>query len=57
MPDYPDLSLYIGGARRKTGQSLPVLTPATEAEIGRVPVARRQDLDDALQAAATGFRV
>ncbi len=57
MPDYPDLSLYISGAWRKTGQSLPVLTPATEAEIGRVPVARRQDLDDALQAAATGFRV
>ena len=57
MPDYPDLSLYIGGARRKTGQSLPVLTPATEAEIGRVPVARRQDLDEALDAAAQGFRV
>lgn len=57
MPDYPDLSLYIGGAWRKTGQSLPVVNPATEKVIGQVPVARRQDLDDALEAAAQGFRV
>ena len=57
MPEYPDLSLYIAGAWRKTGQSLPVLDPATEAVIGQLPVARRQDLDDALEAAAKGFRV
>ena len=57
MSEYPDLQLYIGGAWRQNGQSLPVLNPADEAEIGRVPVARRSDLDDALQAAADGFRV
>lgn len=57
MPAYPDLSLYIAGSWRKTGQSLPVLNPATEAVIGQVPVARKQDLDDALEAAAKGFRI
>jgi succinate-semialdehyde dehydrogenase/glutarate-semialdehyde dehydrogenase len=57
MPEYPDLSLYIDGAWRKTGQSLPVLNPATEAVIGQVPVAQRQDLDDALAAAEKGFRI
>lgn len=57
MPEYPDLSLHIGGGWRKTGHSLPVLNPATEEIIGQVPVARRQDLDDALEAAAKGFRV
>ena len=57
MPEYPDLSLYINGAWRKTGQSLPVLNPATEGVIGQVPVVRRSDLDDALEAAAKGFRI
>ena len=57
MPAYPDLSLYIDGGWRKTGQALPVLNPATEAVIGQVPVARREDLDDALEAAAKGFRI
>jgi len=57
MPDYPDLNLYIGGAWRKTGQSIPVLNPATEEVIGQLPVARIQDLDDALEAAERGFRI
>jgi succinate-semialdehyde dehydrogenase/glutarate-semialdehyde dehydrogenase len=57
MPTYPDLKLYIGGAWRKTAQSLPVLNPADEKEIGRVPAATRADLDDALTAAAQGFKV
>ena len=57
MPEYPDLSLYIAGSWRKTGQTLPVLNPATETVIGQVPVARQQDLDDALEAAAKGFRI
>ena len=57
MPEYPDLSLYIDGGWRKTGETLPVLNPATEQVIGALPVARRQDLDDALAAAERGFRV
>lgn len=57
MPEYPDLSLYVAGSWRKTGQSLPVLNPASEVVLGRLPVARKQDLDDALEAAAKGFRV
>jgi succinate-semialdehyde dehydrogenase/glutarate-semialdehyde dehydrogenase len=57
MSQYPDLQLYIGGAWRKTAESLPVLNPADEREIGRVPVATRSDLDAALGAAAKGFKV
>lgn len=54
---YPDLQLYIGGAWRKTAESLPVLNPADESVIGTVPVAARADLDDALAAAEEGFRI
>ena len=57
MSQYPDLQLYIGGDWRKTAESLPVLNPADEREIGRVPVATRSDLDAALSAAANGFKV
>ena len=57
MSTYPDLSLYINGQWRKTADDLPVLNPATEEEIGRLPRARTSDLDDALESAATGFAV
>ena len=57
MSTYPDLQLYINGEWRKTANDIPVLNPATEEEIGRLPHADRQDLDDALEAAAAGFRV
>ena len=57
MTQYPDLHLYIGGEWRKTPDSLAVLNPATEAEIARLPHARRSDLDDALAAAEAGFRL
>ena len=56
MSTYPDLHLYIDGEWRKAAQELPVLNPATEEEIGRLPHAGRRDLDDALEAAARGFR-
>ena len=48
---YPDLKLFIGGAWRKTKQDMPVLNPATEEEIGRLPCAGSGDLDDAVEAA------
>ncbi|NNC81680.1 MAG: NAD-dependent succinate-semialdehyde dehydrogenase [Acidimicrobiales bacterium] len=54
---YPELQLYIGGAWRTTEETLPVVNPATEEEIGRLPIARPQDLDDALTAAAEGFAI
>ena len=56
MSSYPDLHLFINGEFRKTAEDLPVLNPATEEEIGRLPHAERSDLDDALAAADTGFR-
>ncbi len=57
MAQYPDLQLYIGGSWRRTTSGLPVLNPADESEIGMVPVAARSDLDDALSAAADGFKI
>jgi len=57
MPDYPELKLYIGGSWRKTAEAIPVLNPATEEVIGQLPVAQHQDLDDALEAAESGFRI
>ncbi len=57
MSTYPDLHLYINGEWRKTANDLPVLNPATEEEIGRLPHAEKRDLDDALESAAAGFRI
>ncbi len=56
-PAYPHVQLLIAGAWRegREGQSLAVLNPATGTEIGRVAVAQKADLDDALAAAAKGF--
>jgi len=54
---YPELSLFIGGAWRKSGSDRPVVNPATEEEIGRLPCASQSDLEDALAAAVEGFRV
>jgi succinate-semialdehyde dehydrogenase/glutarate-semialdehyde dehydrogenase len=57
MSKYPDLQLYINGEWRKTAGDLPVVNPATEEEIGRLPHADRGELDDALEAAAAGFEI
>ena len=55
MPDYPDLKMYIDGEWRDAADHLPVINPATEQQVGRVPVATQDDLDDALGAAERGF--
>ncbi|QTO43412.1 NAD-dependent succinate-semialdehyde dehydrogenase [Burkholderia latens] len=45
---------WIGASERETA---PVINPATQREIGRVPLATAADLDRALQAAAQAFDV
>ncbi len=55
--EYPELQLFINGEWRQTSHDMAVVNPATEAEIGRVPVATQSDLDDALAAAQTGFEL
>jgi succinate-semialdehyde dehydrogenase/glutarate-semialdehyde dehydrogenase len=52
-----DVELYIGGTWRKTADVLPVINPADEAVIRTVAVASLADLEDALEAAAAGFRI
>jgi succinate-semialdehyde dehydrogenase/glutarate-semialdehyde dehydrogenase len=54
---YPNLELFIGGKWRKTARDMPVVNPATEEEIGRLPHAGQKDLDDALEAAEKGFQI
>lgn len=56
MPAYPEINLYIGGRWRGSRDTRPVINPADEKIIGHHPVASEQDLDDALAAAAEGFR-
>ncbi len=59
MIAYPDVLLFIDGVWRQasSGQTIPVIDPATEARIGSVAHATRDDLDAALAAAARGFEV
>jgi succinate-semialdehyde dehydrogenase/glutarate-semialdehyde dehydrogenase len=57
MGSYPELRLFIGGEWRDTPDHIPVLNPATEEEIGRLPHARQSDLEDALAAAEEGLRI
>jgi succinate-semialdehyde dehydrogenase/glutarate-semialdehyde dehydrogenase len=54
---YPDLKLFIAGEWRRTAQDMPVINPATEEELGRLPRAGIADLDDALAAAEAGFKL
>ena len=57
MSSYPDLHLYIHGEWRKTTDTLAVINPANEVEIGRLPHAETRDLNDALESAAAGFDI
>lgn len=57
MTEYPELRLYIDGQWRPSSETLPVLNPADESVIGALPVAGRNELDDALAAAARGQRI
>ncbi len=56
---YPNVQLHIDGKWRASasGQTIPVLNPATEEVVGTVAHASRADLDEALAAADNGFKV
>ncbi len=57
VTEYPELKLFINGEWRATKDTLPVVNPSTDVEIGRVPVATIEDLEDALSAADEGFAI
>ncbi|MBK1662882.1 aldehyde dehydrogenase family protein, partial [Paracraurococcus ruber] len=54
---YPNVLLHINGEWRpaRSGRTLPVINPATEEVIGTLAHAGKDDLDEALEAAAKGF--
>src|SRR4051812_11088479 len=56
---YSDTQLFINGTWRPShsGRTIDVLNPATEETIGTVAHADRSDLDEALAAAAAGFKL
>src|SRR5690349_18869033 len=55
---YSNTQLFINGKWRpsQSGKTIAVLNPATEEQIGTVAHADRADLDEALDAAAKGFK-
>jgi succinate-semialdehyde dehydrogenase/glutarate-semialdehyde dehydrogenase len=58
VQNYPEsLSLYVAGQWRGAAgrDTLPVINPATEQLLGRLPVATESDIDDALAAAESSF--
>lgn len=58
MSDYPQTKLYIDGAWRDgSNERFSIVNPASDDVIGTVENAGRDDLDDALAAASTGFAV
>lgn len=54
---YPNVHLHIGGSWRpaRDGRTMPIVNPATEAELGSLSHAGIADLDEALAAVAKGF--
>jgi len=57
MNDYPELKLHIAGdwLGAEGRETMPVLNPATEEELGQLPMVSKADLDRALAAAERGF--
>lgn len=55
---YPNVELHIDGKWRPSasGQTIPILNPATEETVGTVAHAGKADLDEALAAAEKGFK-
>jgi succinate-semialdehyde dehydrogenase/glutarate-semialdehyde dehydrogenase len=55
---YPEVLLHIAGEWRgaRSGETRPIVNPATAEEIGRHPVAGKADMDEALEAAERGFK-
>ena len=57
-PPWPrDINAPITNRTAASGRTLPVVNPATHAEIGKVAYAEKADLDRALEAADAGFKV
>ncbi|MEM8688547.1 MAG: NAD-dependent succinate-semialdehyde dehydrogenase [Pseudomonadota bacterium] len=57
MSEYPEIQLYVGGNWVQTNEHLPILNPATEEQIGLLPVAEQSHMDDAVAAAQDGFKL
>ena len=57
MTSYPDIQLYIDGKWRTSTEHLPIVNPSDEKQIGLLPIADQNNLDDAITAAQKGFAV
>ncbi len=55
---YEKFGLFIGGEWHSTGKgSAEVIDPATEDILGHIPLASVEDVEQAIDAAATGLRL
>lgn len=57
MSTYPHIQLFIGGQWVQVKESLPILNPSNDEQIGLLPVADENHLDKALTAAEEGFKI
>ena len=57
MGSYPKIKFFIGGKWQGSNETLPITNPATEEQLGLLPVAQKQELDAALTAARQGFEI
>ncbi len=48
MTSYPDIQLYIDGKWRTSIEHLPIVNPSDEKQIGLLPIADQNNLDDAI---------
>jgi succinate-semialdehyde dehydrogenase/glutarate-semialdehyde dehydrogenase len=55
---YPNPQLLVDGQWRaaRAGRTIPIVNPASGDTIGQLAFAEREDLDEALEAAAKGFQ-
>jgi succinate-semialdehyde dehydrogenase/glutarate-semialdehyde dehydrogenase len=57
MPNYPKIIMFINGQWRERDGEIPIMNPCNEAQLGVLPQATTQDLDDALAAAEKGLKI
>ena len=57
MTTYPEIRFFIGGIWVAGKEHRPIVNPATEEQIGLLPVADKANLDEAIDAAQRGFEI
>ena len=54
---YPSIRLFIGGEWVNSKEHLPIINPSNTNQIGKLPVVRQEQLNNAVSAAEEGFKI